>query len=293
MRAPSTDLLRVLRLATIPLPPSSVPRPVCLSARRIPQSSSLSPHRTLHASSRVLAASEGSRTTSKGTTATINTTSGTSNRGAARPSFRAHPINPRAPKTHDRGPVSEEDTQTDFAKMDILATAGAATPATAIDACIHDGFYLNNGVQTSGGLGVLLLDGEAFVWAPWNGSSITGTNDTDDKTNTNTNTRGGSDGSTTAGFGKFLDRRGILTLPPSSLGIFELVYPKPDLLIIGTGRKLWMLGRETRQYLSEQLGIKVDIMDTANAAAAYNLLATERGVTEVAGLMIPDGFMGL
>jgi uncharacterized protein len=54
-----------------------------------------------------------------------------------------------------------------------------------------------------------------------------------------------------------------------------------------------MLSRETRKYLSEYLGIRVDVMDTANAAAAYNLLATERGVTEVGALMIPDGFKGV
>lgn len=192
--------------------------------------------------------------------------------------------------------------------MDILTNAGATTPATAIDACVHDGFHLNNGVQTRDGLGVLLIDGEAFVWAPWNATVTSdGTNNPTQKdTNTNTTQEPTATATTTtpkgpnasgrsssSPFNRFLDRRGILTLPPASLGVFELIYPKPDLLIIGTGRKLWMLGRETREYLSEQLGIRVDIMDTANAAAAYNLLATERGVTEVAALMIPDGFLGL
>jgi hypothetical protein len=151
--------------------------------------------------------------------------------------------------------------------MDILANAGVGTPATSIDACAADGFHLNNGVQTTGGAGVLLLDGEAFVWRPWTTEA--------------------------AGFGPLLDRRGILDIPRSSLGILALIYPKPDLLIVGTGRKLWMLSRDTRRYLSEELGIKVDAMDTANAAAAYNLLATERGPDEVGALMIPDGFKGL
>jgi NADH dehydrogenase [ubiquinone] 1 alpha subcomplex assembly factor 3 len=192
---------------------------------------------------------------------------------SAPPPARPDPprINPRAPKTHDRGPVSEEDTQTDFSKMDILANAGAVTPANSIDACTPDGFHLNNGQQTTGGLGLLLLDGEAFVWTPWDNRA----------------------GKSAEGFGKLLDKRGILNLPPSSLGVLELVYPKPDLLLIGTGRKLWMLGKETRKYLSETLGIRVDVMDTGNAAAAYNLLATERGITQVAALMIPDGFRGL
>lgn len=154
--------------------------------------------------------------------------------------------------------------------MDILANAGAVIPANSIDACTKDGFHLNNGQQTAGGMGLLLLDGEAFVWTPWDTNA----------------------GTSAEGFGKMLDRRGILNIPQSSLGVLELVYPKPDLLIIGTGRKLWMLGKETRKYLSETLGIRVDVMDTGNAAAAYNLLATERGITEVAALMIPDGFRG-
>jgi NADH dehydrogenase [ubiquinone] 1 alpha subcomplex assembly factor 3 len=155
--------------------------------------------------------------------------------------------------------------------MDILANAGAVTPANSIDACLHDGFHLNNGQQTVGGMGLLLLDGEAFVWTPWDTNAV----------------------SNAEGFGKLLDKRGIINIPKSSLGVLELVYPKPDLLIIGTGRKLWMLGKETRKYLSETLGIRVDVMDTGNAAAAYNLLAMERGITEVAGLMIPDGFRGM
>lgn len=166
--------------------------------------------------------------------------------------------------------------------MDILANAGAATPATAIDACAADGFYLNNGVHTTGGMGVLLLDGEAFVWTPWD---TTATGSTTGTTSETAPSKGRS-------FHALLTR-GVLTIPPSSLGLLALVYPKPDLLIIGTGRTLWMLSPATRRYLSEELGMRVDVMDTANAAAAYNLLATERGVTEVGALMIPDGFRGV
>lgn len=168
--------------------------------------------------------------------------------------------------------------------MDILANAGAAVPATSIDACTHDGFYLNNGTHTTGGAGVLLLDGEAFTWTPWDAhtsSSVAAAS-----------TTGAVGTGAGAGFAALLDKRGTLTIPTTSLGVLGLMYPKPDLLIIGTGRKLWMLNRDTRKYLSEELGIKVDVMDTANAAAAYNLLATERGTAEVGALMIPDGFKG-
>ncbi|KAK5197801.1 hypothetical protein LTR92_002046 [Exophiala xenobiotica] len=183
--------------------------------------------------------------------------------GVVRTSRSALNSNPRAPRSHDRGPHSEEDTQTDFSAMDILTSAGVATPATSIDACTHDGFYLNNGIQTHGGMGVLLLDGEAFVWTPWDTSSATAS-------------IASSTGAGGGGFGSLLDRRGLLTIQPKSLGILGLIYPKPDLLLIGTGRKLWMLNKDTRRYLSEELGMKVDVMDTPNAAAAYNLLVMER-----------------
>lgn len=44
-----------------------------------------------------------------------------------------------------------------------------------------------------------------------------------------------------------------------------------------------------RQYINS-LGIRVDIQDTRNAAAQYNLLATERGIGNVAAAMIPIGW---
>ncbi|KAG2164762.1 hypothetical protein JADG_004501 [Aureobasidium aubasidani] len=47
---------------------------------------------------------------------------------------RRGPVGP--PKTKDRGPESKEDTQTDFAAMNVLGNTPA--PTTAIDACAHD-----------------------------------------------------------------------------------------------------------------------------------------------------------
>ena len=65
-----------------------------------------------------------------------------------------------------QGPVSEEDTQTDFSKLDVLNNAVA--PSTSIDACLSDGFQLNNGLKIRGS-GVLLVGGEAFKWRPFEG----------------------------------------------------------------------------------------------------------------------------
>lgn len=49
------------------------------------------------------------------------------------------------------------------------------------------------------------------------------------------------------------------------------------------------LAPETRRLISE-LGMRIEILDTRNAAAQFNLLATERGVSNVAAALIPIGW---
>lgn len=49
------------------------------------------------------------------------------------------------------------------------------------------------------------------------------------------------------------------------------------------------LSPKTKQYINS-LGIRLDIQDTRNAAAQFNLLATERGVGSVAAALIPMGW---
>jgi len=68
------------------------------------------------------------------------------------------------PVTRDRGPPSQESTQTDFGKMNILAAV--PSPASSIDACLPDGFQFDNGLTVSNS-GVILVGGEVFTWAPW------------------------------------------------------------------------------------------------------------------------------
>ncbi len=50
-----------------------------------------------------------------------------------------------------------------------------------------------------------------------------------------------------------------------------------------------LIAPETRRYING-LGIRVDVQDTRNAAAQFNLLATERGVGNVAAALIPIGW---
>ena len=62
-----------------------------------------------------------------------------------------------------------------------------------------------------------------------------------------------------------------------------------DLLILGLGKEMRPLSPKTRQFVNS-LGIRIDIQDTRNAAAQFNLLATERGVGSVAAALVPLGW---
>ncbi|WPH01474.1 nadh dehydrogenase [Acrodontium crateriforme] len=169
-----------------------------------------------------------------------------------------------APKSKDRGPASKEDTQTDFSVMDILSNT--PPPTTAIDACMDDGFALNNGSRITQA-GVLLVGGEALQWRPWIRKGSSAANMT----------------------GKLRNSKGQFDLDQQSWGVLDLVWPKPDLLIVGTGASILPLSPETRNHIS-QLGIRVEVQDTRNAAAQFNLLATERGVNQVVAALIPIGW---
>ena len=62
-----------------------------------------------------------------------------------------------------------------------------------------------------------------------------------------------------------------------------------DLLILGLGPSTHPISSETRLHINS-LGIRLDVQDTRNAAAQFNLLATERGVGNVAAALIPIGW---
>ncbi|KAI9750842.1 MAG: Translation factor pelota [Chaenotheca gracillima] len=162
------------------------------------------------------------------------------------------------PTSRDRGPKSQEDTQTDFSKLNVLGDTPA--PATSIDACLPDGFQLDSGLKVVGGNGVLLLSGEAFSWRPWVGRN-----------------------------GRLLNSKGQWECGKEAWGILDLVWPRPDLLILGLGPSMHPVSPETRAHLNS-LGIRLEIQDTRNAAAQFNLLATERGVGEVAAALVPTGW---
>ncbi|WVQ66369.1 uncharacterized protein L199_004549 [Kwoniella botswanensis] len=64
--------------------------------------------------------------------------------------------------------------------------------------------------------------------------------------------------------------------------VFELVVPRPEILLFGTGKTAIPAPKPIRDYISS-LGIQLDVMDTRNAASTYNLLA-EEGRTVAAAL---------
>lgn len=122
----------------------------------------------------------------------------------------------RPPKTRDRGPKSNEDTQTDFSALDVLRNTAA--PATSIDACTGDGFALNNQMRISG-CGILLVGGEAYRWRPW----------LLEQTREGTSVERGT--GTDAMTGKLLNTKGQWDVPEEAWGVLDLVYPKPGMLL--------------------------------------------------------------
>lgn len=106
----------------------------------------------------------------------------------------------KPPKSRDRGPKSDEDTQTDFGALDVLRNTAA--PATSIDATTPDGFALNNQMRVSG-CGLLLVGGEAFRWRPW--------------------VEEGNEGV----IGKLRNGKGQWEVKEGSWGVLDLVWPKP------------------------------------------------------------------
>ncbi|APA15248.1 hypothetical protein sscle_14g100180 [Sclerotinia sclerotiorum 1980 UF-70] len=178
------------------------------------------------------------------------------------------------PTTHDRGPLSSETTQTDFSMLDVLGNT--PSPSTSIDACLSDGFHLNSGVKIGGdgkfvegkwrgGSGVLLVGGEAFGWRPW----VYGEEEREKER-------------------ELVNKKGQFDCADEVWGVLGCVWPRPDLLILGLGKEMRPISPKTRAFING-LGIRIEVADTRNAAAQFNLLATERGVGSVAAALLPIG----
>ncbi|KAL6850694.1 hypothetical protein ACO1O0_007819 [Amphichorda felina] len=164
---------------------------------------------------------------------------------------------PSRRKGREGNPSQHE--RTDFASLDVLGSA--PVPSTSVDVCMYDGFGLNSGITIGDGDGALLVSGEAFSWRPWEA----------------------------VGEKKLLNKKGQLELPRKAFGVLDVLWPRPDLLIIGVGKEIRPLSPETRMILAD-MGLRVEVLDTRNAASQFNMLATERGVSDVAAALIPLGW---
>lgn len=144
------------------------------------------------------------------------------------------------------------------------------------------------------GCGLLLLGGEAYRWRPWH-------------------QEGRKEETDEAGHPKLTGRlqndKGQFHVENDVWGVLELAYPKPgmvapphilsiassnvwvsiDLLIIGTGPRTIPVSPQVRRYLND-LGIRLEIQDTRSAASQFNLLATERGPSQIAAALVPIGW---
>ncbi|KAI6245825.1 hypothetical protein HI914_06081 [Erysiphe necator] len=112
-------------------------------------------------------------------------------------------------------------------------------------------------------MGVLLVGGKAFSWQPWIAREDN--------------------------LKKLLNEKGQWEVEDETWGIFETTWPRPDLLILGLGKEMRPLSSKTSKKI-HGLGIRLEIQDTRNAAAQFNLLATERGVQNIAAALIPIGW---
>ncbi|KAI1384860.1 uncharacterized protein F4822DRAFT_375222 [Hypoxylon trugodes] len=155
--------------------------------------------------------------------------------------------------------AGDEPPPTDFSALDVFGNM--PIPSTAIEVCMPDGFQFNSGIKILDGSGVLLVGGEAFKWQPW----------------------------LPRGEKRLLNKKGQWEVPNDTFGLLGLLWPRPDLLILGLGPEMRPLSPELRKHISS-LGMRVEILDTRNAAAQFNLLATERGVNDVAAALIPIGW---
>ncbi|GAU36309.1 hypothetical protein TSUD_353530 [Trifolium subterraneum] len=71
-----------------------------------------------------------------------------------------------------------------------------------------------------------------------------------------------------------------------SLSLFQIVRPIPEILIIGCGRNIQHVDPELRRFI-RSTGMKLEAVDSRNAASTYNILNEEGRI--VAAALLPYG----
>ncbi|KAF5732817.1 hypothetical protein HS088_TW17G00350 [Tripterygium wilfordii] len=75
-------------------------------------------------------------------------------------------------------------------------------------------------------------------------------------------------------------------ITPDSLSMFQIMRPIPEILILGCGRDIQPVDPELRHFI-RSTGMKLEAVDSRNAASTYNILNEEGRI--VAAALIPYG----
>ncbi|XP_050236102.1 uncharacterized protein LOC126686113 [Mercurialis annua] len=75
-------------------------------------------------------------------------------------------------------------------------------------------------------------------------------------------------------------------ITPSSLSIFQILRPIPEILILGTGKQIQQVDPAVKQFI-RSTGMKLEVIDSRNATSTYNILNEEGRI--VAAALLPYG----
>ncbi|KAF9102557.1 hypothetical protein BGX27_010962 [Mortierella sp. AM989] len=144
----------------------------------------------------------------------------------------------------------------------------------SISACTKHGFVTTEAIALQGP--VLCIGGQVFLWDIFKESGVVA------QSLKNLHTSSSSNETTNPARPIFesMDENTASEI----FKVFELMNPRPEILIVGTGKTFGPLSPAVRSVI-RGLGMQVDMMSTANAAATYNMLAEEG--REVAAALLP------
>ncbi|KAK9388369.1 NADH dehydrogenase 1 alpha subcomplex assembly factor 3 [Lipomyces mesembrius] len=131
-------------------------------------------------------------------------------------------------------------------------------PPMAIDSVLEDGFLLSDGTVFEckySTLGLVIIDGQVFEWD-------------------------------FAQYCTGLDT-GLVDISKDGVKMLSLLFPRPELLLVGLGGKSRILSSKTRAVLMG-MGYTIEVTDTQNGANNFELLATERP-RQVMAMLLPPG----
>ncbi|KAK9376367.1 NADH dehydrogenase 1 alpha subcomplex assembly factor 3 [Lipomyces chichibuensis] len=131
-------------------------------------------------------------------------------------------------------------------------------PPMAIDSVLEDGFLLSDGTVFEckhSTLGLVIVDGQVFEWD-------------------------------FAQYCTGLDT-GLVDISKDGVKMLSLLFPRPELLLVGLGGKSRILSEKTRAVLMG-MGYTIEVTDTQNGANNFELLATERP-RQVMAMLLPPG----